>query len=244
MDYNLKSVKRGTDPQDNRWFSRESILKLQKAQEEVSWLLDRGYKMHSIIEMVGNHYQFSLRQRNALQRSTSSTIDRQKRNKKCLPFSCISKDCIYIDGFNLIITLEVALSKGILILCSDSTIRDIAGLRGTYSIIDKTHLALNLIGREFTNLHIPRVKFFLDSGVSNSGRLKSFILEHSIKWHIPASVELIPNADPVLSKMDRIVTSDSAVLDKCLGWFNIARKIIDDYVPDANIVNLSGNASL
>ncbi|OAA91788.1 DUF434 domain-containing protein [Clostridium ljungdahlii] len=243
MNYNLRTVRRGSDPRDNRWFSKESVLKLQKAQAEVSWLLDRGYKMHSIIEMVGNHYQFSLRQRNALQRSTSSKASCKKRKSKCLPFSCISEDCIYIDGFNLIITLEVALSKGILILCNDSTIRDIAGLRGTYSIVDKTHLALNLIGQEFTTLGIPKVKFFLDSGVSNSGRLKNFILEHSIEWNIPVEIELIPNADPLLSKMGRIVTSDSIVLDSCLSWFNIARKIIEDYVPDANIINLSRDIS-
>lgn len=244
MDYNLRTVRRGSDPKDNRWFSKKSILELQKSQEEVAWLLNRGYNMHSIIELVGNHYQFSLRQRNALQRSTSPKVNCEKRKAKCLPFSCISKDCIYIDGFNLIITLEVALSKGILVLCNDSTIRDIAGLRGTYSIVDKTHLALNLIGREFTALGIPKVKFFLDSGVSNSGRLKNFILEHSIKWNIPVEIELIPNADPVLSKMGRIVTSDSVILDSCLSWFNIARKIIEDYVPDANIINLSGDISL
>ena len=243
MDYNLKSVKRGSDPQDNRWFSKESVLRLQKAQEEAAWLLNRGYNMHSIIEMVGNHYQFSLRQRNALQRSTSSTVNCEKRKAKCLPFSCISQDCIYIDGFNLIITLEVALSQGILVLCNDSTIRDIAGLRGTYSIVDKTHLALNLIGREFTALGIPKVKFFLDSGVSNSGRLKNFIFEHSKTWNIPVETELIPNADPLLSKMGRIVTSDSIILDNCLSWFNIARKIIEDYVPDANIINLSKDIS-
>lgn len=239
MKYNLNSVNRGSNPKDNIWFSSEAVLKLQKAQKELVWLLNRDYNIHSVIELIGNHYQFSIRQRNALQRATSSKNKCSNRISKCLHQVSASKDCIYIDGFNLIITLEVAISKGIVLLCNDSAIRDIAGLRGTYKIVDKTNIALNLLGKEFNNLSVPKAKFFLDSGVSNSGRLRAFILEHSKSWNIPVEVELSSNVDSTLSKMGRIVTSDSIILDSCTSWFNLSRKIIEDYVPLAHIIDLN-----
>lgn len=239
MKYNLKSVNRGSSPKDNIWFSSEAVLKLQKAQKELLWLLNRDYNIHSVIELVGNHYQFSTRQRNALQRATSPKTKCRNRLLKCLHPVSASKDCLYLDGFNLIITLEVAISRGIILLCNDGTIRDIAGLRGTYKIIDKTDAVLNIIGKEFSNLSVPKAKFFLDSAVSNSGRLGAFILEHSKEWNIPVEVELSSKVDSILSKMPRIVTSDSIILDSCTSWFNIAKKIIDDYIPSAHIINLT-----
>ncbi len=72
-------AKRGFDPQDDRWFSKEAVLKLQKAQEEVEWLLNRGYKINSIMDLVGGSYQFSSRQRQALKRSTSAKDEYEKR---------------------------------------------------------------------------------------------------------------------------------------------------------------------
>lgn len=236
----LKTVRRGTDPQDSRWFSKEAVLKLQKAQAELEWLLNRGYNNKSVVDMIGNHYQFSLRQRNALTRSTSSKEKCEKREEKCLTLSSCKNNCIYIDGFNLIITLEVALSGGILVVCNDGTMRDLAGLRGTYSIIDKTDSALNLIEKELNDAHISMAKFFLDAGVSNSGRLKKFILEHAEKWNISSEVELMQHVDSFLSTKERIVTSDSIILDNCGSWLNLGRKTIEDYIPDANIIDLSG----
>ena len=109
-----------------------------------------------------------------------------------LPFECAKDGCLNIDGFNIIITLEVALSGSPILLGKDGVFRDLAGLRGTYRVIDKTDTALNLMGKTLQELHVPMVKFFLDSPVSNSGRLKSKILKNSTQWGIPVEVELIP----------------------------------------------------
>ncbi len=235
-----KIAKRGFYEEDKRWFSDNAILKLKKAQEELEWLLNRGYNTNAIMELVGGNYQFSIRQRDALKRSTSSKYEYEKRRSTLLPLSTAKDGCIYIDGFNLIITLEVALSGGTLILGNDGTIRDVAGLKGTYHIIDKTDSALILIGKMFHELKVPSVKFFFDAPVSNSGRLKTRILQHASTWKFNTEVELVPNPDIILCKMERIVTCDSIILDKCISWFNIARKIINDYINDAKLIDFSG----
>ncbi|MEY7998756.1 DUF434 domain-containing protein [Clostridium sp. Mt-5] len=236
----LKIVNRGIDPQDGRWFSKEAVLKLQKAQQEIKWLLDRGYNGRSVLEMVGNHYQFSSRQRDALRRSTASDKKIKIRKEKCICPDSLKNNSLYIDGFNLIITLETALSGAPVILCNDGAFRDLAGLRGTYGIIDKTQYALDAIGKELDDIHVCSANFLLDRGVSNSGRLKKFILEHSINWNTYVEVNLMDAVDSFLYKKEGIITSDSIILDECSSWCNFARIIIEDHIPGAYIINLSG----
>lgn len=155
-----------------------------------------------------------------------------------LSFEYAKDGCLFIDGFNLIISLEVALSGSPILLGKDGVLRDLAGLRGTYKLIDKTDIALNLIGKTLNELSVPIVKFYLDSPVSNSGRLKSKILECSETWGIPVEVELIPNVDVVLAGKERIVTGDSIILDECKSWFNLPRKIVEDNIKDAWVIDL------
>ena len=231
-----RNKRRGFDPEDERFFSKEAVMNLGIAQEEVQWLLDRDYKLDTVINFVGNHYLLSLRQRLALKKATATKIQYEKRKSSLLSLEDAKHGCIFIDGFNLIITLEVALSGSILILGKDGVLRDLAGLRGTYRIIDKTKTALNLVGAVLNELDVPKVKFFLDEPVSNSGRLRNEILSHSKIWNIPTEVELVQNPDSILSNMGRIVTGDSVILDNCKSWFNLSRKIVEDYIKNAWII--------
>jgi len=67
---------------------------LEASQEEIQWLLDRGYKLGTVIEFIGIHYQLTARQRSALQRALELTGE---------PFSKITDDCIkdaWIISFN------------------------------------------------------------------------------------------------------------------------------------------------
>ncbi|WP_406242362.1 DUF434 domain-containing protein [Tissierella carlieri] len=233
----VKIVKRGFDPNDHKWFSEQSLIKLSIAQEEIEWLLDRNYKLSSILEFVGGHYQLSARQRIALKRATSTELQYKKRKSTMLPLEIAKNGCMHIDGFNLIITLEVALSGSPLIFGNDGVIRDLAGLRGTYKPIDKTDIALQLIGNKLNQLEVPEVIFFLDAPVSNSGILKSKITNLEDTWKIPLKVELVSNPDSILSKMERVVTSDSIILDECKSWFNLSRKIIEENINNPWIIS-------
>lgn len=236
-----KISRRGFYEEDKRWFSSKEIIRISKAQEEIRWLINREYKILPVVTFVGDRYQFSLRQRDALKRSTCTEEKKQNRISKAIKIENIKDGLIYIDGFNLIITLEVALSGGTLIYCNDNNIRDLAGLRGTYKIIDKTEEALRIIG-DFLNSHGAReVKFYLDSPVSNSGKLKSKILEYSSMYNFKTEVELVNNADIVLERLGRVVSSDSAIIDNCISYFNLNKSIINEYIKEARIINLSGN---
>lgn len=234
-----KITKRGFDENDKRWFSEKELVRLKKAHEEIKWLLDRDYKLDTLITFVGDKYQFSLRQRNALKRCTCSTAQENLRKSKEININEISDKVINIDGFNLIITLEVALSKGTLIIGNDNNIRDLAGLRGTYKLIDKTDLALDLLYKFLKSKKVKQINFFLDSPVSNSGNLKVKILYYSDKYNIFTKVSLVNNADVILEKLEFVVTSDSTILNKCINYFNLTKAIINEYIENSNFIYIN-----
>jgi hypothetical protein len=140
---------------------------------------------------------------------------------------------LLIDGFNLIITVEVALSGGLILDCADGTVRDLAGLRGSYHPVDETDQALELIGRELGALGPAGARIFLDAPVSNSGRLRARIHDFAHRWPFPVDAELVPNPDAILGRGENAVSSDSAILDRCGSWLNVGRFIVDRHIPQA-----------
>lgn len=219
---------RGAHPEDARLFGEPQVPKLRVAAEEIAWLLERGYPLDTVIDLVGGRHQLESRQRLALRRGVCSPSQYMRRVARELEPEDVAKRPLLIDGFNLIITIEVALSKGLLLSCVDGAIRDIAGLRGSYHPVEETDLALERIGAALKALRPSKVTFLLDAPVSNSGRLRERILEHAKTWKAPVVVELVPDPDKVLVDSAHVVTSDSMILDHCASWVNLARTVVAD----------------
>lgn len=235
----IREVRRGYDIKDEKWFSKENTEKMRTAQEEIVWLLDRNYKMQSIIELVSNKNQFSKKQKMALVRSTTSTEKVKLRNNKKLKSEEINGETVHIDGFNIIITLEVAISNSSLFLGNDGVIRDLAGLRGTYKIVDKTYEAIRLLGEELDQKKVKKAIFYLDQPVSNSGKLKKLIDEMSQEWKCHVEVEIVRNPDVILMKLENIISADEVILDNCISWYNINREIIDKHIKEKTLIDIS-----
>lgn len=222
-------VKRGFCQDDPKEFNSGAIEKLQKAGKDVQYLLNQGYPVKSATTFVGNHYLLSERQRLALARAISA--DEAIALRKAKEVVTVSEGCtVNIDGFNTIISLEVALSESLLLKCMDGTVRDLAALRGTYRLIDKTDDAIRLIGRKFSEYKVGKAVFYLDAPVSNSGRLKVRIMELLAEYDFEVQVEVINQVDSALEKLDNVITGDAIILDKCISWINLNRQIIDEYI--------------
>ncbi|MFU0826588.1 MAG: DUF434 domain-containing protein [Lachnoclostridium sp.] len=234
------NTKRGYVPNDRKEFGMESLEVLHKAQKDILYLIEQGYPIKSASTFVGNHYLLSERQRLALARATSTYETILNRKSKQITGK-LKDQKVFIDGLNVIITLEVALSGSVLIQCMDGTIRDLAGLRGTYRLIDKTDVAITLIGSKLESLEIGYAHFYLDCPVSNTGRLKQRILELLDPYAFHTEVELVNNADVILEKSSNVITSDAIILNKCLSWINLAPGIIKENIPDAFLLDLSMN---
>ncbi len=134
---------RGSVPEDSKWFSPDSISILRTASRHVLYLLDEGYGLKQTTRFVGDHFLLSERQRLALCRSLATKAQLAERKRKEL--SDIRGEILCVDGFNTIITLEIALCHSLLLDCMDGTVRDLAGLRGTYRLIPETEEAVRIL---------------------------------------------------------------------------------------------------
>lgn len=233
-----KATRRGYVPTDEKEFKGDNLNKLYKASEDLVYFLNRGYKIKGASTFIGNHYLLSERQRLALIRGISKNDDiKTRKYKEVNDFS--GTKVIHIDGFNTIITLEVALSNSLIIKAMDETIRDLAGLRGTYSVIDKTEIAIKLIGDFLLEHKIERTVFYLDKPVSNSGRLKMKILEIFKDTELEVEVLNIENVDSILKSKENVVTSDAIILDNCINWINLNKYIIEKNILNPNFIDFS-----
>lgn len=233
-----KDIRRGYVLNDEKEFSDESINKLVTAGEDLLYLLNRDYKIKGASTFVGNHYLLSERQRLALVRGVSKEENITLRKSKEIKGG-LSGKIVHIDGFNTIITLEVALSKSIVIKSMDGTIRDLAGLRGTYSVIDKTYVAIKLIKNMLEKCKVSKAIFYLDAPVSNSGRLKMKILEELSFANFEVEVENINGVDKLLETKENVISSDAIILDKCKSFYNLNDKILNELDIELNIIDFS-----
>jgi hypothetical protein len=236
-----KPSHRGPDPHDASAFQAASLPALRGAGADFCWLLSRGYASVSALKLVGDRFSLTERQRQAVRRSACSDDDRANRlTKNCRGAEVSGRDLV-VDGFNVLTTIEAALGGAVVLFCRDETYRDIAGLHGTYRRVAETVPALNLLGAAISGLGIRQCRWLFDRPVSNSGRTRRLFLDyaelHAQNW----SVELVDDPDPLLKESAEIVaTADSAVLDACSRWFNLARCVIESHCPGARIVDLSG----
>ncbi|AUX36661.1 MULTISPECIES: DUF434 domain-containing protein [Sorangium] len=230
-------VPRGGHPDDPRLFGPEAVAKLRAAFEEVTWLLGRGYPLRTAIRTVGDHHQLAARQRLALQRSACSDAQRASRLARRAPASSLRGAEASIDGFNLIITLEVALSGGLLLRGPEGALRDLAGLRGSYAPIAQTDAAIDRLGAALSGAGAARARFLLDAAVPSSGKLRARILERLAAAPFALEAALVPDPDRLLVGAAGVISSDSVVLDRCAQWIDLAGEILAARAPATRIVD-------
>ena len=232
-----KSARRGFVPTDERDFGEKSLPTLRKAAEEVYYLLCRDYPVTSTTRFIGNHYLLSERQRLALARTISpkgNILSRKSRE-----VSDVTEKTLYIDGFNVIIGLEIAYSDSMLFECMDGTIRDLAGLRGTYRLIPQTDLAITALLQTLEESHVQKAVIYLDKPVSNSGRLKQRIYElanNNISFELDVLIE--DPVDAILKTKPLIASADAIILDKCAEWFNLVKCVIDKRIGKYDYIDI------
>ncbi|MBD3308709.1 DUF434 domain-containing protein [candidate division KSB3 bacterium] len=235
---------RGAHPADRQLFSASQTAVLRTATAELSWLLSRGYAITSSLKLVGDHHGLNKRQRVALSRAACSDQSRAARQATCLPVQQIADQKLVIDGFNLLITLEAALSGGVILLCRDGCVRDIASVHGSYRTVLETPDALELIGKGLAAISPKSVLWLFDKPVSNSGRLAQLVRTTAQEHAWPWQAEVTLNPDTVIAASAQIaVSSDSSVLDQVLRWVNLSAYLIEHYISEAWVIDLRGEPS-
>jgi len=235
-----KRTHRGPHPADEKLFAAGAISGLLEAIADFSLLLTKGYAEKSALKLVGDKFSLKERQRLAVMRSACSDEQFVSRSQRRIAPENLKSKTIAIDGYNVLITIEAAMSGGVILKGRDGCFRDLASVHGTYRKVTETIPALELIGQFLQELGISKALWLLDSPVSNSGRLKTLIgeLARKNKWNW--EIELLLSPDAELKKIDAIVaSSDSVVLDGCGCWVNLAMEIIKSKLSSVKVIDLS-----
>ena len=245
-----KRTHRGKHPADDRLFADDQLGALRTAVAEYSWLLTRGYAQESALKLVGDRHDLTARQRVAVMRSACSDQALQRRRQTRATLADTAGCNLGIDGYNLLITVESALSGGLILVGRDGCYRDLASIHGTYRKVTETIPAVELIADYLAGQTIARIDWYLDRPVSNSGRLKALMAELLEQRGLLTStgtvwnIELAGSPDAILADYaGPVATSDSAVLDRCKAWINLAAHMVDAAVPSAGQVDLGGEDS-
>ena len=238
---------RGPHPEDAKLFCPDAIGDLRLAVADFSLLRTKGYAEKSTLKLVGDKFSLTERQRLAIMRSACSDQQVASRSRRRVPIENLAGQPVAIDGYNVLITVEAAMSGGVIFKGRDGCFRDLASIHGTYRKVTETIPAVQLIGDFLSEIGVTKTLWLLDSPVSNSGRLKTLIGQLAQKngWNgfdkLTAGweIELVTSPDAVLIKGDAIVvSSDSVILDGCKTWVNLAAEIITQKLPSATVLDL------
>jgi hypothetical protein len=235
-----KRKHRGPHPEDERLFAETNTPVLIRAVQDVSAILSMGYPSKGTLKLVCDRFSLTQRQRLAVMRSACSDQHLAVRRQKQIKFENLTDQPIILDGYNVLITIEAALSNGFIFIGRDSCHRDLASVHSTYRQVNETVKAAELIGNTLLKANVSEVSWLLDSPVSNSGKLKVLLAEIAERNNWNWDIQLLNNPDAKLIETERIVaTSDSIVLNKCHRWTNLTAHIIACHNLVSKTINLS-----
>ena len=189
---------RGPHPDDVRLFGAGALGQLRAAAADFCWLLDRGYPHDSTLKLVGDRYDLSARQRTAVSRCCCSRSQAAERQSRQLGGEQLRGAALWIDGYNVLTTIEAALAGGVILAGRDGAYRDMASMHGTYRRVAETLPALEVLGGTLAEAGPAQCRWLLDGPVSNSGRLRGVIQQRAARGGWAWTVELSADPDSVL----------------------------------------------
>ncbi len=228
---------RGKQTSDDKWFAPKWHPIFTEAVNDLCFLLSRGYSENSGLNVVGNRYKLQKRQRLAILRISCSNQGTITRNKSRCFENELEGKTVEIDGFNLLIFLESILSGAFIFKARDGLYRDISSVHGSYKRVIKTEEAILITGNILKDLGVRSVIWYFDQPVSNSGGLKTNLLQISHKNRFNWEVNLVFNPDKELIKSKNIIiSSDGWILEHVNKWFNFGAYLIDNNLIYANVI--------
>ncbi|MBC8755434.1 DUF434 domain-containing protein [Kordia sp. YSTF-M3] len=234
----MATKNRGKEGSDDRLFGNKKMQKkMREAIKDVSYLLSRGFSEKSSLQLVGNRYKLNTRQQQAVQGMSEASEKLIKREENCLKPEQLANREVMLDGFNVLILLESALSKAYLFKGLDGCYRDVSSVHGTYKKVQQTQEAINLIADFLQKNKVKKATWIFDKPISNSGRLKTMLREiaeaNNYKWKII----LDNNPDKLIAESGNIaISSDAWILDNATTWCNMVRHIVDENILQKNVV--------
>jgi hypothetical protein len=209
------------------------------AAADLRYLLERGYPRPGSLIFVGNHYQLNKKTRDILRRGVYPAQEAARRRKRLLSPAEVSGRMVGVDGHNVLITLESALSGHPLVECDDGLIRDITGAFRSYQQTDVTEQALTLVIDWLVNHGVDSVLFLFDAPLSRSAELAAHVGAVLAERGIMGRAHAVPIPDVEFYSFKGLTaTSDSVLIDRVESPIDLAGHIIRDQLPKTERIGL------
>ncbi len=201
--------------------------KLQTAAQDFRFLLNHRYPRKAALELVGNRYELTFDERHLLHRGVFSITESRARRKKRISIREIRNKDLAIDGHNVLITIEAALSGRPLVSADDGFTRDISGLSGSFRKTRKTEEAIQFVLKVLKKWKPRQTLFFLDAPISMSGRLAEEIRDQLRREDLSGDAMAAKVPEKILIGFPGIVaTSDTAIIDRSDKVFDLAGYVV------------------
>ena len=212
---------------------------LLTAAADFRYLLSRGYPRLGALTYVGNHYQLPRETREVLNRGVYPEPVARVRRARLLGPERITGRAAGLDGHNVLITLENALSGQTLVACDDGAIRDTAGASLSYRPGSLTGQAIELVLGYLLERGVRSVLFLLDAPMSYSGELAAQIGGELSGREIMGRARAVGSPEAELRTFSGLVaSSDSVVIDMVAEPIDLAGLIIREKFPDLPLIRL------
>ncbi len=226
----------GAPTDDSQLFHSDVLPTLREAAVDLRYLYGRGYAWTASTKLVGDRYRLVKRQRELLERAVCSNS--RAALVSSLALSSVRGESLFVDGYNVLITVESALAGRLVVACDDGLYRDISGMHGTFRTSEVTQEALRLISHTLRE-HEPEASYwFLDKKMARSGELAASFRAFSQGAEVVDApdftiLETIRGDDTAVA-----VSSDSRLLGQDGRHFDLAATVIQAHIPSAWVVSL------
>jgi hypothetical protein len=233
---------RGAHPKDTELFTQAALPALRRAVVDLSWLLSRGYPLRASLALVGDRDGLTVRQRQSVRRCACSEEQRIERRARRASPETMPGAPVWIDGFNVLTTIEAAFGGGVLLLARDGALRDMASMHGSYRLVEETQPAIEAVAEVLAGREGTQCRWVLDEPVSNSGRLAAILREFAAERGLRWTVEVVPDPDQVLAAAPAdvlVASADSQVMDGAPRTWQLARETVEGIRPKPWILDLA-----
>ena len=189
----------------------------REAASDYFYLAQKGYHPRGFIDLVGNRYGMTRHERTMLYRGIAPEFIAEKRRQKIISIEAASGQELFIDGFNVILTISSYLQGLPLFLSNDGFLRDASMMRGKIEMTNKIRESVNLIFEFLNTNSISKANFFLDQNVEIHTEIIAIIKEFQSSESCKYEAHPTEKTDKTLSEISCgiVCTSDSGIIDSC-----------------------------
>lgn len=196
---------------------------LLEAARDIRYLLERGYPRQSAIRFVCDHYRINAEQRVVLSRTVFDLETARRRRSKTVNCCALQGARLWIDGFNVLFSVECLFLDEPVFACDDGFLRDVRGATRSYRLTDASSRALDEILSFLSHNKPAWVEFLFDAQVSKSGVLSAMCREQMRDHRIRGTARTSRRVDFELKHAEGIIaTSDGIIIDEVERVVNLA----------------------